>query len=132
MIQLVILEDLGEYTYNIKTVTQYKYKHLVTEKYIKDTKWITEKHAEEGYELTGNEKTTTNTTYISLGKWVDSKSELGEYTYNIETRTLYKYKTRSTTNSSEYIWARSNPGNGFEPTGRSRTILVGNRGNVQK
>ena len=125
-------EDLGEYTYNIQTVKQYKYKHLVTEKYIKDTKWITENKAEDGYELTGNTKTTTNTTYISLGKWVDSKDALGEYTYNIETRTLYKYKTRTTTNSSETIWARSNPGNGFEPTGRSRTIFVPTRRNVQK
>ena len=125
-------EDLGEYTYNIQTVTQYKYKHLVTERYIKDTKWITEKHADEGYELTNNEKTTTNTTYISLGKWVDSKEALGEYIYNIETRTLYKYKTRTTTKSSEYKWATENPGNGFEPTGRSRTRLVGNTSNVQK
>lgn len=125
-------EDLGEYIYNIKTITQYKYKHLVTEKYIKDTKWITENKADEGYELTGNTKTTTNTTYISLGKWVDSKSELGEYTYNIETRTLYKYKTRSTSSSSEYTWATKNPGNGFEPTGRSRTTFVPARRNVQK
>ena len=126
------VEDLGEYTYNIQTVKQYKYKHLVTERYIKDTKWITEKHADEGYELTGNEKTTSNTTYISLGRWVDSKAALGEYTYNIETRTLYKYKTRTTNNTSETIWATTNPGNGFEPTGRSRTRLVGNTGNVQK
>ena len=125
-------EELGEYTYNIQTVTQYKYKHLVTERFIKDIKWITEKHADEGYELTDNEKTTSETTYISLGKWVDSKSDLGEYTYNIETRTLYKYKTRTTTSTSETIWATENPGNGFEPTGRSRTRLVGNTGNVQK
>ena len=124
--------DLGEYTYNIQTVTQYKYKHLVTERYIKDTKWITEKQAEEGYELTGNEKTTTNTTYISLGRWVDSRSDLGEYTYNIETRTLYKYKTRTTSSTTETIWATENPGNGFEPTGRSRTKFIGNTGNVQK
>jgi hypothetical protein len=126
------LEDLGEYTYNIQTVKQYKYKHLVTERYIKDTKWTTEKHADEGYELTGVEKTTSNTTYVSLGRWVDSKAELGEYTYNIETRTLYKYKTRTTDNSSETIWATENPGNGFEPTGRSRTRFIGNTGNVQK
>ena len=125
-------EKLGEYTYNIQTITQYKYKHLVTEKYIKDTKWITEKQAEEGYELTGEEKTTTNTTYVSLGKWVDSKDELGEYTYNIETRTLYKYKTRTTSSSSEYTWSRENPGNGYEPTGRSRSIYVPVRRNVQK
>ncbi len=123
---------LGEYTYNIQTVTQYKYKHLVTEKYIKDTKWITENKAEEGYELTGNEKTTTNTTYISLGKWVDSKTALGEYTYNIETRTLYKYKTRTTSSLSETIWASENPGNGFEPTGRSKTRFIGTTTNVQK
>ncbi len=125
-------EDLGEYTHNIKTVTQYKYKHLVTETYIKDTKWTTEKYATSGYVLTGNEKTTTNTTYMSLGRWVDSKEDLGEYTYNIETRTLYKYKTRSTSSSSEYVWSTTNPGNGFEPTGRSRTTFVPTRRNVQK
>ena len=124
-------EELGEYTYNIKTVKQYKYKHLVTERYIKDTKWITENKAEEGYELTGNTKTTSNTTYVSLGKWVDSKEALGEYTYNIETRTLYKYKTRTTSNSSEYIWGTTKP-DGYEPTGRSRTRFIGNTGNVQK
>ena len=124
-------EELGEYTYNIKTVKQYKYKHLVTERYIKDTKWITENKAEEGYELTGNTKTTSNTTYVSLGKWVDSKEALGEYTYNIETRTLYKYKTRTTINSSEYIWGTTKP-DGYEPTGRSRTRFIGNTGNVQK
>jgi hypothetical protein len=125
-------EALGEYTYNIKTITQYKYKHLVTEKYIKDTKWVTEKISDEGYELTGNEKTTTNTTYISLGKWVDSKEALGDYTYNIQTRTLYKYKTRSTNTTTETIWATENPGNGFEPTGRSRTTFIPARRNVQK
>ncbi len=123
--------ELGEYIYNIRSVTQYKYKHLVTERYIKDTKWITEKHAEEGYELTENERTTTNTTYISLGKWVDSQSELGEYTYNIETRTLYRYKTRTTTSSSEYVWGTKQP-DGYEPTGRSRTRFISTRGNVQK
>ncbi len=126
------IADLGEYTYHIQTIKQYKYKHLITERYIKDIKWITEKHADEGYELTDVERTTTDTTYISLGRWVDSQAELGEYTYNIETRTLYKYKTRTTTHSSEYTWATENPGNGFEPTGRSRTRFVPARRNVQK
>ena len=126
------IADLGEYTYNIQTIKQYKYKHLITERYIKDIKWITEKHVDEGYELTDVERTTTDTTYISLGRWVDSQAELGEYTYNIETRTLYKYKTRTTTHSSEYTWATENPGNGFEPTGRSRTRFVPARRNVQK
>ena len=106
-------------------------KYTVTERYIKDTKWITEKHADEGYELTTEEKTTTNTTYISLGKWVDSKEALGEYTYNIETRTLYKYKTRTTSSSEEYTWATEKP-DGYEPTGRSRTKFIPNRRNVQK
>ena len=83
------------------------------------------------YELTTEEKTTTNTTYISLGKWVDSKEALGEYTYNIETRTLYKYKTRTTSSSEEYTWATEKP-DGYEPTGRSRTKFIPNRRNVQK
>ena len=125
-------EALGEYTYNIQTVKQYKYRHKKTIKYVEDTKWITENKADVGYELTGNVKETSKTTYIDLGRWVSSKSELGEYTYNIKTRTLYRYKTRSTSTTQKYIWARTNPGDGYEPTGRSRRTYIPNSGNVQK
>lgn len=125
--------ELGEYTYNIQTVTQYKYKYLTRTKYIKDTKWTTENKALDGYVLTGNVKDTTKTTYIDLGRWVSSKAELKEYTYDIQTRTLYKYKTRSTSSTTDTIWAKENPGNGYEPTGRSRKVFVSDRPtNVQK
>ena len=125
-------EALGEYTYNITTVKQYKYRFKKTIRYIEDTKWITVNKADEGYVLTGNEKETSKTTYIDLGRWVDKKSDLGEYTYNIKTRTLYRYKTRTSTTTQDYIWAKTNPGNGYEPTGRSRSRYIPNSGNVQK
>ena len=125
-------EALGEYTYNIVTVKQYKYRWKHTVKYIEDTKWITVKKADEGYVLTGNEKEVSKTTYIDLGRWIDKKSDLGEYTYNIKTRTLYRYKTRTSTTTQDYIWAKTNPGNGYEPTGRSRRRYIPNSGNVQK
>ena len=125
-------EALGEYTYNIKTKKQYKYKYKHIKKYIESTIWTTENVAEEGYELTGKTKETTKTSYIDLGRWVDSKSELEDYTYNIKTRTLYRYKTRTTNTSESYIWAKTNPGNGYEPTGRSRRKFIPNSGNVQK
>ena len=118
------IEKLGDYTYNIKTLKQYKYAHRTTEKYIKDRIWTTEKVAREGYELTGNTKTTSKTTYIDLGKWVNSKKDLGEYTYNIQTRTQYRYKTRTINTKTEYKWGRSNPGDGFEPTGNYRKIWI--------
>ena len=126
------VDKLGEYTYNIKTQKQYKYAHRTTEKYIKDRIWTTENVAREGYELTGNTKTTSKTTYIDLGMWVNSKKELGEYTYNIQTRTQYKYKTRTIDTKTEYKWARSNPGNGFEPTGNYRKIWIQDNTPVNK
>ena len=125
-------EELGEYTYNIQTVKQYKYKYKKTIKYVEDTKWIPVNRADEGYELTGNVKEVSKTTYIDLGRWVDSKTELGDYIYNIKTRTLYRYKTRTTDYKEKYIWAEKNPGNGYEPTGRSRRRYIPNSGNVQK
>ena len=117
-------EALGEYTYNITTVKQYKYAYNNKEKYIRDTIWTTENVAKSGYELTGKTKTTSKTTYVDLGTWVNSKSSLGEYTYNIKTRTQYRYKYRKVTSSTEIKWATENPGNGFEPTGNSRTTYV--------
>ena len=123
--------DLGEYTHNIITTTQYKYKYNNPEKYEIDRMWSESSVAPEGYEPTGNEDTTTEVTYEPLNSWVESESELGEYTYNIETRTLYKYKTRTTTSSSEYVWGTKQP-DGYEPTGRSRTRFISTRGNVQK
>lgn len=126
------IDKLGEYSYNIKTAKQYKHKYKHTEKYEKDRKWTTNTYPDEGYEFTGNTKTVKKDTYIDLGKWVNKKSDLGEYTYNIKTRTQYKYKYRTTTTRTEYKWARSNPGNGFEPTGNYRKIYIPDYSNKQK
>ena len=115
---------LGDYIYNIKTAKQYKYAYNDKTRYIKDTIWTTENVAKNGYELTGKTKTTSNTTYLDLGRWVNSKAELLDYTYNIESRTQYKYKTRTVKTTTDIIWARSNPGNGYEPTGNSRKIYI--------
>ena len=117
-------DKLGEYTYNIKETKQYKYAHNTKEKYVKDTIWTTDKVARDGYELTGNEKTATKASYIDLGYYVNSKAELKEYTYNIQTRTQYRYKFRKVTTSREVKWALSNPGDGFEPTGNSRKTYI--------
>ena len=126
------IEKLGEYTYNIQTVKQYKYAHNDPTKYVKDTIWTTENFARSGYVLTGKTKTTTKTSYIDLGKWVNSKSELGEYTYNIQTRTQYRYKYRSVTTTIDTIWSRTDPGNGYEATGNYRKIYVQDTINRQK
>ena len=117
-------DKLGEYTYNIKETKQYKYAHNTKEKYVKDTIWTTDKVARDGYELTGNEKTATKASYIDLGYYVNSKAELKEYTYNIQTKTQYRYKFRKVTTSREVKWALSNPGDGFEPTGNSRKTYI--------
>ena len=120
--------ELGEYTYNVTTKKEYKYKYNNPERYLKDTIWTTENVARPGYELTGNVKDTTKTTYIDLGYYVNSRSELGEYTYNVQSRTQYRYRYREVTNNKEYRWGTKNPGNGFEPTGNSRkTYVSGNR-----
>ena len=124
--------ELGEYTYNIKTTKQYKYKYNNPEKYVKDTIWTTENVARQGYELTGRTKDTTKTTYIDLGIWVNSRSELGEYTYNVQSRTQYRYRYREVTNNKEYKWATKNPGDGWEPTGNSRKKYIADTANRQK
>lgn len=41
---------LGAYTYNITTREQYKYRRMVSKKYIIDVKWSSEEEAPEGYE----------------------------------------------------------------------------------
>ncbi len=126
------ITDLGEYVYNITTKKEYKYAYRTTERYVKDRIWTTENIPREGYELTGNTKTTSKTTYIDLGYWVDSKDALDDYTYNVKTRTLYKYKTRTITTDTIYKWARSNPGDGFEPTGNYRKVYIQDNINKQK
>lgn len=118
------VSELGEYTYNIKTKTQYRYKTNNRTKYVKDTIWTTTNKATNGYVLTGKTKVTTETTYIDLGYYVNSKSELKEYTYNTKTRTQYRYKRKNSDTSTEYKWAKTNPGEGWVATGKSRTTFV--------
>ena len=101
-------------------------------KYVKNRIWTTENVAINGYELTGATKSTAKTTYIDLGKWVTSRELLGEYTYNIRTKTEYRYKYRTVTNSVDIIWSRTNPGNGYEPTGNSRKVYIRDNRNKQK
>ena len=125
-------DNLKEYVYNIHTVKQYKFKYLNRVKYVKDRIWTTENVARNGYELTGATKTTAKTTYIDLGRWVNSREELGEYTYNIRTKTEYRYKYRTVTNTVDVIWSRTNPGNGYEPTGNSRKVYIRDNRNKQK
>ena len=125
-------ERLNEYVYNVHTVKQYKYKYLNRVKYVKNRIWTTENVAINGYELTGATKSTAKTTYIDLGKWVTSRELLGEYTYNIRTKTEYRYKYRTVTNSVDIIWSRTNPGNGYEPTGNSRKVYIRDNRNKQK
>ena len=79
---------------NIITKEQYKYAYNNKTKYVKDTRWVTENVEKDGYILTGKTDTTTKTTYIDLGTLVNSKKELNEYTYDVKTRILYKYKYR--------------------------------------
>ena len=115
---------LGEYTYNISTRKQYKYKYNNPERYIKDTIWTTSITPPAGYTYTGEHKTTESTSYVDLGKWVDSKAALGEYTYDIQTRTLYKYKTRTTNTTTEYKWFDSNPGGNWVYANQTRRIKI--------
>ena len=117
-------DALGEYTYNVTTRKQYKYKYNNPEKYIKDTIWTTSITPPTGYVYSGESKTTSKTTYVDLGRWVDSKAELGEYTYNIQTRTLYKYKTRTTATTTEYKWFDSNPGGNWVYANKTRKVKV--------
>ena len=118
------IDKLGDYTYYIKTAKQYKYAHRTRERYEKARGWTTNSYADEGYVLTGDTKTTTKDSLIDLGRWVNSREELGEYTHNIKTRTQYKYKTGTITSREEYKWGRTNPGNGFEPTGNYRKTWI--------
>ena len=114
---------LGEYTYNVVTRKQYKYKYNnPTAK--TDYKWTTSINPPAGYKYTGIYHTDSKDTYVDLGRWVDSRSELGEYTHSIQTRTLYKYTYRKTTTTSESKWFDKNPGGDWVYTGQSRKVKV--------
>ena len=114
---------LGEYTYNVKTKKQYKYKYnnpVAKTEY----KWTTSINPPAGWKYTGIYHTESKDTYVDLGRWVDHKSDLGEYTYSIQTRTLYKYKYRRTTTTTESKWFDSNPGGDWVYANQTRKIKV--------
>ena len=116
--------DLGEYTYNITTKKQYKYKRNNPEKYIESTIWTMSITPPKDYIYTGEYKYNSRTTYVDLGRWVDNKSDLGEYTYDVQTRKLYKYKYRKTTTTTESRWFDSNPGGDWVYANQTRKVKV--------
>ena len=117
-------ERLGEYTYYVTTRKQYKYKKNIPEKYIESTIWTNSINPPKGYTYTGEHKTTSSTSYIDLGKWVDSESELGGYTHNVKTRILYRYKYRTVTTKTESRWFDKNPGGDWVYANQTRKVKV--------
>ena len=117
-------ERLGEYTYYITTRKQYKYKKNIPEKYIESTIWTNSINPPTGYTYTGEHKTTSSTSYVDLGKWVDSESELGGYTHNVKTRILYRYKYRTVTTKTESRWFDKNPGGDWVYANQTRKVKV--------
>ena len=115
---------LKDYTYNVSTRKQYKYKYNNPTKYIKDTIWTDSSVSPKGYTYTGEYKNNSSETYVDLGRWVSSKSELGEYTYDIQTRKLYKYKTKVTNSSTESKWFDTNPGGDWVYANQTRKVKV--------
>ena len=114
--------DLGEYTEDITTRKQYKYYYNnPTSTY--DEIWTDSIESPEGYHYANESKLVEGkTTYIDLGKWVDSKEKLGEYTHNIQTKKQYRYKKRTYSSYTETKWFASNPGGDWKATGRSRSV----------
>lgn len=117
-------ERLGEYTHYVTTRKQYKYKKNIPEKYIESTIWTNSINSPKGYTYTGEHKTTSSTSYIDLGKWVDSESELGDYTHNVKTRILYRYKYRTVTTKTESRWFDKNPGGDWVYANQTRKVKV--------
>lgn len=115
---------LGEYTYNTTTRVQYKYRYNNPEKIIYDTVWTESITPPSGYTYTGETKTSTSSSYVDLGKWVNSKSELGEYTHNVENRTQYKYKYYSNNSKTETKWFDSNPGGDWVYANQTRKVKI--------
>lgn len=115
---------LGEYTYNVTTRVQYKYRYNTPTKYLADTIWTESQTPPSGYTYTGETKTSTSSSYVDLGKWVNSKSELGEYTYNIEKRTQYKYKYYSNNSKTESKWFDANPGGDWVYANQTRKVKI--------
>ena len=117
-------EKLGEYTYYITTKTQYKYKQNNPEKYIESTIWTDSINPPKGYTYTGEYKTNSSTSYVDLGYWVDDIKDLGEYTHNVKTRKLYRYKYRTVTTKTESRWFDKNPGGDWVYANQTRKVRV--------
>ncbi|MBP3635262.1 MAG: hypothetical protein J6J17_02220 [Bacilli bacterium] len=117
-------DKLGEYTYNVTTRKQYKYRYNRPEKYVSDTIWTSSITSPSGYTYTGESKVTSNTSYVDLGKWVSSRAELGQYTYDVETRKLYRYKYKKTTTTTESKWFDKNPGGSWVYANQTRKVKV--------
>lgn len=115
---------LGEYTYNVETVVQYKYKYNNPTRSIVDTVWTESKVSPDGYIYTGQIKSTESTGYSDMGEWVDSKEKLGEFKYNVEVRRQYQYKKRTKSTYYETKWDEKSPGPDWRPTGKSMTTRV--------
>lgn len=117
-------DKLGEYTYYITTKTQYKYKQNNPEKYIESTIWTDSINPPKGYTYTGEYKTNSSTSYVDLGYWVDDIKDLGEYTHNVKTRKLYRYKYRTVITKTESRWFDSNPGGDWVYANQTRKVRV--------
>lgn len=111
------------YTSTTTNITYYKYKENHPIEHIKEI-WTDSITPPAGYTYTGEYKTNTSTSYIDLGKWVSSKSELGEYTHNIETKKQYKYKYYNSKTTTESKWFDSNPGGDWVYANQTRKIKI--------
>ena len=117
-------ERLGEYTHYVTTRKQYKYKKNIPEKYIESTIWTNSINSPKGYTYTGEYKTNSSTSYVDLGYWVDDIKDLGEYTHNVKTRKLYRYKYRTVITKTESRWFDSNPGGDWVYANQTRKVRV--------
>lgn len=110
------------YSSNTKTTTYYKYKENNPVEHI-DVKWTDSVTPPAGYTYADASSTSVNIKYENIGKWVTSRSRLGEYTYNVATRVQYKYRYN---NPEKYIadtiWTTSiNSPSGYTYTGTYKT-----------
>lgn len=116
---------LEDYTYNTTTRVQYKYRYNTPIKYLESTIWTESKTPPSGYTYTGDTKPSTSSfSYVDLGKWVNSRAELDDYTHNVEKRTQYKYKYYSNNSKTESKWFDSNPGGDWVYANQTRKVKI--------
>ena len=114
---------LGEYTYNMSTKLQYKYMYN-NRTLIHDEIWTTSKTSPSGYKFTGESIVNSHVSYVDVVRWVDNRSELDDYTHNIETRKIYKYKYMNVSVRTESQWFDSNPGGDWVYANQVRKVKV--------